>query len=81
MKIIRSEKENTHYFINYFDSLYSGFGFYVNDYYHAQTDALEILKHQEVKRMVFLPVEHYSNVMLKGKDVQSLQVNHSYYQR
>lgn len=49
MKIIRSEKENTHYFINYFDSLYSGFGFYVNDYYHAQTDALEILKHQEVK--------------------------------
>jgi len=51
MKIIRSEKENTHYFINYFDSLYSGFGFYVNDYYHAQTDALEILKHQEVKQV------------------------------
>ncbi|WP_317988565.1 hypothetical protein [Faecalibacillus intestinalis] len=22
-----------------------GFGFYVNDYYHAQGDALEILKH------------------------------------
>lgn len=51
MKIIRSEKENTHYFINYFDSLYSGFGFYVNDYYHAKTDALEILKHQEVKQV------------------------------
>ena len=51
MKIIRSEKENTHYFINYFDALYSGFGFYVNDYYHAQTDALEILKHQEVKQV------------------------------
>lgn len=44
MKIVRSEKENTDYFINYFDSLYSGFSFYVNDYY-AQTDALEILKH------------------------------------
>lgn len=28
-----------------------GFGFYVNDYYHAQTDALEILKHQEVKQV------------------------------
>ena len=51
MRIVRSEKENTHYFINYFDSLYSGFGFYVNDYYHAQTDALEILKHQEVKQV------------------------------
>lgn len=50
MKIIRSEKENTDYFINYFNSLYSGFSFYVNDYY-AQTDALEILKHQEVKQV------------------------------
>lgn len=44
MRIVRSEKENTDYFVNYFDSLYSGFSFYVNDYY-AQTDALEILKH------------------------------------
>ena len=45
MKIIRSKIENTDYFINYFDSLYSGFSFYVNDYYYKQTDALEILKH------------------------------------
>lgn len=28
-----------------------GFGFYVNDYYHAQGDALEILNHQEVKQV------------------------------
>ena len=36
------------------DSCIGGFGFYVNDYYHAQTDALEILKKKKNLRILKL---------------------------
>ena len=29
----------------------AGFGIYVNDYYHAQNDALEILNHKNVEKV------------------------------
>ncbi len=46
------KKENINDTIHHFNSLYGWFlAFYVNDYYHAQNDALEILNHKMWKKV------------------------------